>query len=284
MNSAAMFVMSAVVLTASPGLARNVVADGSARFAVQGESCGGDRAARCGDGLWCDLALKDCEPPDEEHLPSGICVVLAPMCPEQTSLVCGCDGKTYSSSCVRRNAQVTLKYPGQCNTVADEKLAKKKEKSKECAEKADRHFAMGNGWRFVLGGAKLKASGNVGNSTGKQLDGDTGEIIGLDEDETSGSIGVGYYEKSIARDLLFLAGKKEEYIDYCESGGNDTTNVLFWDAIKLDVEGGYGSALKEDGMDKDLEYDEKWRYSVGLSYEVPLEALFEGAWHLDPVE
>jgi hypothetical protein len=58
-----------------------------------------------------------CDPPPDScfiaDLP-GTCTPVDEACPEIYDPVCGCDGQTYSSDCVRLMARVALSHPGEC--------------------------------------------------------------------------------------------------------------------------------------------------------------------------
>jgi hypothetical protein len=67
--------------------------------------CGGPSAVKCETGKYCDYAVGTCANPN----PAGKCAAPPTTCqPFSTSLVCGCDGKTYPSACVAAQAQVGL--------------------------------------------------------------------------------------------------------------------------------------------------------------------------------
>jgi hypothetical protein len=152
----------------------------------------------------------------------------------------------------------------------------------KCRNKWLRYDALGQVWRLTLGGAKIKANGSVGNATGEALNKD-GHIVDLDKDDAGGSVALGYYEKAIARDLLYLS--EEGFMGYCRKKKNHPSKILGWDAFKFSLQGGYGSTVtEEDDTDKDLAYEEKWFYSASLSYEIPLESLVEGVKKLKSID
>jgi hypothetical protein len=80
-----------------------------------GESCGGFRPAPvpiCKPALFCELPAGGCRIADA----SGKCVATNQPCDLILAPVCGCDGKTYSNDCARRNARVQLDHVGGCKS------------------------------------------------------------------------------------------------------------------------------------------------------------------------
>jgi hypothetical protein len=152
----------------------------------------------------------------------------------------------------------------------------------KCENKWARYDYLGQVWRLTLGGVKIKASGSVGNATGEALDKD-GHIVDLDKDDGGGSVALGYYDKAIARDVLYL--REKWFMDYCKKKKNDPAKILLWDAFKFGLQGGYGSTVtEEDDTNKELSYEEKWFYTASLSYEIPLESLVEGVMNLKSLD
>lgn len=82
-----------------------------ASFAAdEGEACEGFAGITCSEGLWCDLEAGMCGGADI----GGICFKKDENCTEDILEVCGCDGKTYSSDCKRRQAEQQKKADGKC--------------------------------------------------------------------------------------------------------------------------------------------------------------------------
>jgi hypothetical protein len=78
-----------------------------------GESCGGFRPAPipvCKPALFCEHPAGSCGIADS----AGKCVAVNQPCDLILAPVCGCDGKTYSNDCARRNARVQLNHTGAC--------------------------------------------------------------------------------------------------------------------------------------------------------------------------
>ena len=78
-----------------------------------GESCEGFRAPPvpvCKPSLFCERAAGQCGVADV----GGKCVAVTDQCMLIYSPVCGCDGKTYANTCLRREARVQPKYDGPC--------------------------------------------------------------------------------------------------------------------------------------------------------------------------
>ncbi len=72
--------------------------------------CGGIAGFRCGAGQYCQKTPRMCRAPDS----MGVCVVRPRLCPEIFRPVCGCNGRTYSNSCVAARAGVSVLHPGRC--------------------------------------------------------------------------------------------------------------------------------------------------------------------------
>ena len=81
-------------------------------FAVPlGQPCSG--TAACDRGLWCEPQPGACASN------AGICVSLPRLCiarkkGKASHPVCGCNGKTYSSDCIRRAQRIGKSHDGKC--------------------------------------------------------------------------------------------------------------------------------------------------------------------------
>jgi hypothetical protein len=96
-----------VIVTGGAMITGGVIATG-------GGSCAGIAGIKCAASQWCELPTATCNTPDM----MGVCIsVGSGACQTIYSPVCGCDGKTYSNDCERRNAKVSKQVDGACPTT-----------------------------------------------------------------------------------------------------------------------------------------------------------------------
>ena len=76
----------------------------------EGEACGGIAGFACAEGLDCDMNKGSCTQSDR----MGTCSMHPEMCTQDMAPVCGCDKKTYSNDCERRQARQPLDHVGAC--------------------------------------------------------------------------------------------------------------------------------------------------------------------------
>jgi hypothetical protein len=78
-----------------------------------GDTCGG-LAGECGPGLFCNFTVDfDCGFADG----MGVCEMRPEFCTGLFAPVCGCDGMTYSNSCVANGAGTDVRADGECGPV-----------------------------------------------------------------------------------------------------------------------------------------------------------------------
>jgi hypothetical protein len=89
----------------------SVAANGECEGGSTGTLCGGIAGLGCAEGQYCDYPVDaQCGAGDQ----SGTCTAIPEACIDIYSPVCGCDGKTYSSSCVAAGAGVSVAATGEC--------------------------------------------------------------------------------------------------------------------------------------------------------------------------
>ena len=95
------------------------VSSGTKVAAKAGAVCGGTSGMQCASGLYCDFGDGTAAAPSScggggDH--AGKCAAKPEMCTQEYSPMCGCDGTTYSNSCMAHGIGVTVSKPGECPT------------------------------------------------------------------------------------------------------------------------------------------------------------------------
>lgn len=78
--------------------------------------CGGGGEFSCPEGTFCNFAA-ECGGVDHK----GTCQAVPEDCETKESLVCGCNGRTYSNRCMANAAKVSVDYTGACISKEDNK-------------------------------------------------------------------------------------------------------------------------------------------------------------------
>lgn len=76
-------------------------------------SGGGDPGSRCNENADCESDLY-CEKPAGLCESDGTCEVRPDVCPAVEAPVCGCDGLTWSNSCIAAAEGVSVRSVGPC--------------------------------------------------------------------------------------------------------------------------------------------------------------------------
>lgn len=81
------------------------------RVQPTGRTCAGIAALKCGGGDYCRMEPGQCRTVADA---GGICTPRPRICPKIYMPVCGCDGRTYASSCEAAAAGASVSAIGQC--------------------------------------------------------------------------------------------------------------------------------------------------------------------------
>ena len=79
--------------------------------AADGAMCGGYPGIQCEAGSYCAIEKGQCKTIADV---SGVCRKKPDVCTQQYQPVCGCNGKTYSNSCMAAAAGVSVAGDGEC--------------------------------------------------------------------------------------------------------------------------------------------------------------------------
>ena len=84
--------------------------------------CGGGGEFSCPEGTFCHYD-QECGGVDAK----GTCDIVPSDCSQEESLVCGCNGRTYSNECMANASKISVDYTGAC-IVKNEGQTNKNEK------------------------------------------------------------------------------------------------------------------------------------------------------------
>ncbi len=79
--------------------------------AAEGAMCGGYPGVQCEAGNYCAIEKGQCRTIADI---TGVCGKKPEVCTQQFQPVCGCDGKTYSNSCMASAAGASVASDGAC--------------------------------------------------------------------------------------------------------------------------------------------------------------------------
>ena len=92
-------------------LAISLPAEAGRKLSGNGGKCGGLIGIDCRKHLFCDYPVEaTCGAADQ----MGTCRLRPQVCTMIYAPVCGCDGKTYASDCVRQGAGISKRKNGPC--------------------------------------------------------------------------------------------------------------------------------------------------------------------------
>jgi hypothetical protein len=81
------------------------------KLAAEGAMCGGYPGVQCEAGNYCAIEKGQCRTIADI---TGVCQKKPEVCTQQFQPVCGCDGKTYSNSCMASAAGASVASDGAC--------------------------------------------------------------------------------------------------------------------------------------------------------------------------
>ncbi len=142
------------------------------------------------------------------------------------------------------------------------------QEAKEKKEKADRAFLASPFKNYLLGSLKLSANFGKTNTSGFLAEENAVAQLRLRSSESVWAVKLGYFDKPVLRDI-FLTGGQEKLDEY-RKRKKDAFRWAWLDAVKLNMQFGFGKTIEENAVTDNFKTEEKTIYYIGISYQLPL--------------
>ena len=144
----------------------------------------------------------------------------------------------------------------------------KEQKTKEEKAIRDKAFLASPIKNIFLGSLKFKANYGRTDTSGFTAEGDATAQVSFDSEEYVWVTKFGYFNKPILKDI-YLAGDQKR-LDSYRRNKNEAIRWALFDAVKFNMQVGYGKSIKEEAGLDNYTTEEKSNYYIGISYELPL--------------